>query len=151
MASISSSLEDYLEGILLLQRRNQDARVADLARMLGVKRPSVVKSLNRLKELGCVRQEPYGKIELTRTGQTRAREVLKRHQGIEHFLVDVLGVSPRDAEKEACRIEHVISRRTFSRLARLTEYLGQGRALSPAARKHLSDFVGGAAVRGEHD
>ena len=117
---MTKSLEDYLEEIHVLIRETGAARVRDVANGLNVKMPSVVKALAELKKLGLVRQKPYGNIELTEKGGRVASFVLGRHVVLKAFL-QKLGVSERNAEKDACLMEHILSAETMERVQ---EFLG---------------------------
>ncbi len=125
--SISASKQDYLETILDFSAESGQARSIDIARTLGVSRASVNKSLGALKESGLVEHEHYGDIRLTETGLRMARAVRARHNALKLFLVSVLGVSEETAERDACRMEHAVSRETADKLE---EYL---KKILPAA------------------
>lgn len=112
--------EDYLEAILNLEDADGEVRSVDVARELAVSRPSVNKAIGVLKDMGMVEQEPYSAIRLTSKGRKKAEEVAHRHELLEKFLIDVLGVSPKVADEDACKMEHVISKETKQRI---TEYL----------------------------
>ncbi len=118
---MSESLEDYLEAIHLLQKEKGRARVVEIARHLGVKGPSVTGALGQLSRRGLVRHERYGAVDLTPRGESLAREILARHRKLSRFLREILGVSEERAEKEACRIEHAMSRETWRRFERFLE------------------------------
>ncbi|MEW5894658.1 MAG: metal-dependent transcriptional regulator [Candidatus Omnitrophota bacterium] len=118
---LSASLQDYLEGILFVQQEKGRARVADLAGFLNVKKPSVVKSLLKLKELGLIEQEPYQAIQLTSSGRALALKISKRHNVLKDFFFQVLMIDEKTADRDACRIEHVISSKTFERLTQFVE------------------------------
>ena len=120
MAAMTQSLEDYLEAIYMLIAGNHPAQVRDVARMLAVKMPSVVKALHELKKLGLVTQEPYAAIELTAKGRRVAKLVLGRHTLIRDFLMK-LGVSRRNADKDACLMEHILSAETIDKIRIYTE------------------------------
>ena len=120
MAAMTQSLEDYLEAIYMLIAGEHPAQVRDVARMLAVKMPSVVKALHELKKLGLVTQEPYAAIELTAKGRRVAKLVLGRHTLIRDFLMK-LGVSRRNADKDACLMEHILSAETIDRIRTYTE------------------------------
>ena len=120
MATMTQSLEDYLEAIYMLISEDRPAQVRDVARMLSVKMPSVVKAIHELKKLGLVTQEPYSAIELTAKGRRVARMVLGRHTLIRDFLMK-LGVSRRIADKDACLMEHILSAETIDRIRSYTE------------------------------
>ena len=115
MATMTQSLEDYLEAIYVLIAEDRPAQVRDVARMLAVKMPSVVKAIHELKKLGLVTQKPYANIELTVKGGRVAKHVLNRHTLIRDFLMK-LGVSRRIADKDACLMEHILSAETIDRI-----------------------------------
>ena len=120
MAAMTQSLEDYLEAIYMLIAGEHPAQVRDVARMLAVKMPSVVKALHELKKLGLVTQEPYAAIELTAKGRRVAKLVLGRHTLIRDFLMK-LGVSRKNADKDACLMEHILSAETIDKIRIYTE------------------------------
>ena len=115
MTAISQSLEDYLEAVYMQIVDSGVAQVRDIASMLSVKMPSVVKAIRELKKLGLVLQEPYANIELTEKGERLARRVLNRHTLIRSFLMK-LGVSRRTADKDACLMEHILSAETLDKI-----------------------------------
>ena len=120
MAAMTQSLEDYLEAIYMLIAGDHPAQVRDVARMLAVKMPSVVKALHELKKLGLVTQQPYAAIELTAKGRRVAKLVLGRHTLIRDFLMK-LGVSRKNADKDACLMEHILSAETIDKIRIYTE------------------------------
>ena len=120
MATMTQSLEDYLEAVYMLIAEDRPAQVRDVARMLAVKMPSVVKAIHELKRLGLVTQKPYANIELTVKGTRVAKHVLNRHTLLRSFLMK-LGVSRRNADKDACLMEHILSAETIDRIRIYTE------------------------------
>ena len=120
MAAMTQSLEDYLEAIYMLIAEERPAQVRDVAKMLAVKMPSVVKAIRELKRLGLVTQKPYAAIELTVKGARVAKHVLNRHTLLRSFLMK-LGVSRRNADKDACLMEHILSAETIDRIRSYTE------------------------------
>ena len=117
---MTQSLEDYLEAVYMLISEDRPAQVRDVAKMLSVKMPSVVKAIHELKRLGLVVQKPYANIELTEKGSRVARQVLGRHKLIRTFLMK-LGVSRRHADKDACLMEHILSAETIDRIRTYVE------------------------------
>jgi DtxR family transcriptional regulator, Mn-dependent transcriptional regulator len=113
---VTSSLQDYLETILSLIRENKTARVTDIANRLNIAKPSVIQALTLLKEKGLIIQDRYGPVELTAEGERYALRIRHRHQVIYGFLTQVLGVSIEAAEKDACLMEHDLSKETFEKL-----------------------------------
>lgn len=116
MVKISSSLEDYLEAIFILFEHGGEVRLTEVADFLGVSRPSANRAVGNLKDAGLVEHEAYGQISLTPKGKTQASKVLRRHKLIKLFLTDTLGVDEKNAEIDACRMEHVMSRQTIEKL-----------------------------------
>ena len=120
MASMTQSLEDYLEAVYMLIAEDRPAQVRDVAQMLSVKMPSVVKALHELKRLGLVTQEPYAPVKLTVKGSRVAKQVLNRHTLLRKFLMK-LGVSRKHADRDACLMEHILSAETLDRIRDYTE------------------------------
>ena len=120
MAAMTQSLEDYLEAVYVLISEDRPAQVRDVAKMLAVKMPSVVKAIHELKRLGLVTQKPYVAIELAVKGTRVAKHVLNRHTLLRSFLMK-LGVSRRNADKDACLMEHILSAETIDRIRSYTE------------------------------
>jgi len=120
MATMTQSLEDYLEAVYMLIADGRTAQVREVAAMLSVKMPSVVKAIRELKKLGLVTQEPYAPIELTDKGRRVARHVLNRHTLLRSFLMK-LGVSRKVADKDACLMEHILSAETIDKIRTYTE------------------------------
>ena len=119
----TASMEDYLEAIVMLSEGGKVVKVTEISNALGVKKPSVTSALTRLSELGLVTHERYGSVELTHEGERIAQDVYWRHKILRLFLVDILNVDPVVAEGDACRMEHVLSRASLSRLAKFIEFL----------------------------
>ena len=114
--SLSESMEDYLEAIFELDKNRRAVRVKDVAEKLAVTMPSVNGALKTLEAQGLIIHEKYDYIELTDTGMTQASKIASKHHVIYIFLKEFLGVDADTAEKEACRIEHVLCTDTIERL-----------------------------------
>ncbi len=113
---ISPSLEDYLKAILFLKEENDIIRVTDLAKKLRVAKSSVNQAVTKLLELKLITHERYGPLELTPLGRRQAQKIKERHQLLQCFFNEILGVDRRIAEKDACNIEHYISSDTLDKL-----------------------------------
>ncbi|MCQ2483285.1 MAG: metal-dependent transcriptional regulator [Clostridia bacterium] len=109
------STEDYLETILLLQRKMGNIRSIDIAHELGYTKPSVSIAMKSLREKELITVTDTGYITLTDSGLARAENILERHTLLKNWLIK-LGVSEEVADEEACRIEHDISEGTFELL-----------------------------------
>lgn len=108
MAELHESGEDYLEAILRLQKENGVARSVDVARKLGVSKPSVSRAMSILEDSGYVTVGNIGSLELTEKGKEKADAIFSRHVLLTDFLVKITGVNKDQAEENACRIEHDI-------------------------------------------
>ncbi len=113
---VHESGEDYLETIYLLSKHNPFVRSVDIANELGYSKASISRAMRILREEGLVTIAEDGQVKLTKTGLKKAMEVYDRHTLITDFFMQVLGVNEVTAEKDACKIEHVISEETYLRL-----------------------------------
>lgn len=113
---MTQSLEDYLEAIYLLSLDRKVARIKEISDRLSVSKPSVVQAIKELKKRNFLSQESYGYIELTDAGIKKAKEILKKHLILKEFFVKVIGVSEENAEKDACKVEHILSEEAFSKI-----------------------------------
>ena len=113
---IRESGENYLETILILQNKLGTVRSVDVASELGYSKPSISRAMGILKNADYIEIASDGGILLTETGKKLANEILERHKIITEFLVKSLGVSKELADKDACRIEHIISEETFEKM-----------------------------------
>jgi len=121
---ISKSAEDYLEAIYVLSGEKGYARVLEIARFLGVKPPSVTQMLKKLRDMGLVHYERYGRVVLTELGEEVARKIASRHADLKTFLM-ALGLAERTAEEDACAMEHVLHEETIAALRRIGEFLSR--------------------------
>ncbi|WP_028829380.1 metal-dependent transcriptional regulator [Proteocatella sphenisci] len=111
---IHESAENYLETILVLQKRNGNVRSVDIATELNFSKPSISNAMKQLSSNGYIKMDENRMIILTDEGKNIAEKIYERHQLISEFLV-MLGVEQKTAVEDACRIEHVISEETFTK------------------------------------
>lgn len=116
MQKIYSSSQDYLEAILELSPDGKSVKSIDVAKKLNVSRASVNRAMNILKEQGYLTQERYGDIYLTEKGIAEGKAVKETHELLEKFLFEILKVSAKTAESDACKIEHCLSDETREKL-----------------------------------
>ncbi len=112
---LHESAENYLETIYVLKNRFGYVRGVDIARELNFSKPSASRAIANLRENGLVALDPNGMILLTDEGYKIAKSVYDRHTFLKSFLMSV-GVDERNANDEACKIEHDISLDTFEKL-----------------------------------
>lgn len=106
--------ENYLEMILVLTQKNGSVRSIDIADAMGFTKASVSRAMSILKRDNYIIMEPDGAIRLTKDGHKKAAAVYDRHVTLTRFINEKLGVDEEIAEKDACRIEHIISPETFA-------------------------------------
>ena len=111
---IHASGEDYLEAILVLQKKMGMVRSIDLARHMGFSKPSISHAVGVLKNGGFLTVDD-GFLHLTVIGREIAEKIYERHQFFTEQLV-AAGVDRETAEQDACRIEHAISDTSFRKL-----------------------------------
>ena len=120
---LSASLEDYIEAIFNLSGESKVARSKDIAEKLSVSKSSVTGALKLLKEKDLINYEPYGYVTLTKPGQVTAEEIVKKHNVLKSFFVDVLGVETDLAQKAACRTEHTLGPEIIARLLSFIKFV----------------------------
>lgn len=108
----NESIENYLETILMLSKQLPVVRSVDIANELGFKKPSVSIAMKNLREKGYITVMEQGYIFLTDSGREIAEMIYERHEFLTNWLV-TLGVDPKIAGEDACRIEHDISKESF--------------------------------------
>lgn len=113
--TLYESGEDYLETILILEKRLGQVRSIDVATELDVSKPSVSVATKKLRENGYLENRGGGDLLLTPKGREVAQEIYARHKFLTS-LFESIGVSSEVAEADACRIEHYLSQETFDRI-----------------------------------
>ena len=111
----TENTEDYLEIIAELLNSKGEARIVDIANELDIAQATANKTIQRLKNQGFVKKEPYRSIFLTLKGQQLASISKKRHIVVLTFLKK-LGIDPQTAEADAEGIEHHVSDKTLKKM-----------------------------------
>lgn len=109
---IQESAENYLETILMIQRRKGSVRSIDIVNELEFSKPSVSVAMKNLRENGYIKMDEDGFIFLLDKGREIAEKIYERHTLLTDWLA-ALGVDEKVAAEDACRIEHVISSESF--------------------------------------
>lgn len=110
------SSEDYLETILRLTNEMSNVRSIDIARALNYSKPSVSRAMKILSDKGFIYMDENKFIHMTKEGLEKAKDVDRRHRILKAALVNLFDVSPEIAEKDACRIEHIVSEETILKI-----------------------------------
>ena len=112
---LHASGEDYLETILVLQKKLSMVRSVDVARHLKVSKPSVCHAVATLRDGGFLTMDEDYFLHLTDMGREGAEKIYERHCFFRDKLI-AAGVDPKRAEYDACRMEHNISIESFEKL-----------------------------------
>ncbi|EJO5347629.1 metal-dependent transcriptional regulator [Clostridium botulinum] len=115
------SRENYLETILILQNKNGTVRSIDIAKALNFSKPSVSHAVRILKKSGHIEIDSKGYITLTDIGREKAESIYERHKMLTKFFVETAKVCEEIAEKDACKVEHIISDETFEGIKEFME------------------------------
>lgn len=111
----TASGEDYLEAILVLQKKMGMVRPVDIARHMGFTKPSITHAITTLQTGGFVERDEDGFIRLTDVGREVAERTYEKHCFFTEMLIEA-GVDQETAEADACRMEHAISEDSFQHL-----------------------------------
>lgn len=112
---LHASGEDYLEAVLVLQKKKGVVRSVDVAQHIGVSKPSVCHAVAILRDGGFLTMDEDYFLQLTDAGREVAEKIYERHCFFTQQLM-AAGVDPKTAEADACRMEHNISIEAFEKL-----------------------------------
>jgi DtxR family Mn-dependent transcriptional regulator len=110
-------MQDYLKTIYKLQRDRGAVSTSAIADRLHVTAASATNMVKRLARLKLVSYARYRGFTLTPTGQRIALEIIRHHRLIELYLAQELGVSLDRVDREAEKMEHVLSEDVEARMA----------------------------------
>ena len=117
---IHESAENYLETILVLQKKKGSVRSIDIVNELEYSKPSVSIAMKNLRENGLIEMDGEGYITLLKEGKEIAERMYERHTLLSNWLT-AIGVPTEIAAEDACRIEHVISAESFDAIKKFAE------------------------------
>ncbi|MCL2277376.1 MAG: metal-dependent transcriptional regulator [Treponema sp.] len=122
-AQIKQSAENYLETILILSLKGE-VRSIDIVNELEFSKPSVSVAMKNLREKGFIVVDDDGHITLTLKGRKIADSMYERHVAISDWLI-YLGVDKKTALQDACKMEHVMSEKSFHAIKEHIEKIKQ--------------------------
>jgi len=109
--------EDYLEAILLITRRYPAyPPFCGIAAAMHLSEPEVTSHLAELAAMGDLAFSKDGAVVLSEKGRETGQRVIKKHETLQCFLTEILGMDSSAASNEACKIEHAVSDETIDRL-----------------------------------
>lgn len=112
--------EDYLLSIYLVYERLSDkaegVKASEIARLLGISKPSVSEAVEKLKEMKLVKAKPYGNIFFTQKGLREVRRLVHARRVVEVFLSEFLGLKGNELLEETHKMEHALSEKTIRKL-----------------------------------
>ena len=111
--ALHESGQMYLEAIYVLLQKSEKIRAIDVGAYLGYSKPSVSRAIGILKKGGYIFVDEDGYITMSAEGKQVSEQLYERHTVISSLLM-ALGVDEETATEDACRIEHVISDRSFA-------------------------------------
>lgn len=114
--------ENYLKALLSLASTHGEVNVNDLARHLGIAKPTVTAMMKKLAEKKLVQYESYKPLRLSAKGKKEAGLVLRKHRLTEMFLVEKMGFGWEDVHDIAEQIEHIQSPAFFEKMDELLGY-----------------------------
>ena len=120
---LKASGEMYLETIYILSKKKSSVRSIDVAEYMDYSKPSVSRAVGILKNEKYIVVDKEGYIALTNKGYAVAEKIFERHTILSKALM-MLGVDEDTALQDACKIEHVISDKSFENI-----------------KKHLAEFT----------
>lgn len=123
--NLTHSAAHHLLAILELREKRGYARVTDVARHLNITTGSASTNLKSLKGKGLLAEDDNRFLSLSAQGEALARAVIARKNIFQRFLVEILQVTPEQAEIDACKTEHLISGETARKLQQFIENYDQ--------------------------
>jgi DtxR family Mn-dependent transcriptional regulator len=121
--TLTASMEDYLEAIFHIIAEKEAVRPKDIARRLDVRNSSVTGALRALADKALIRYAPYDVITLTPEGKDAAKDVIRRHEVLRDFFINVLAVEEKEADNAACKMEHSIPKGILERFIQFAEFV----------------------------
>lgn len=128
---IEDDIDDALEQLWLLR----EDRKMDLGHI--VSESAMILKEDMLSHLRSIRliQMEDGSLSFTAIGESRARDIIRRHRLGECLFAQTFGMPTREASDEACQLEHIISQEVAERIC---SFLGH-----PAKCPHGQDIPPG--------
>ena len=118
--ALKPSGEMYLETIYVLSQKKPLVRSIDIAEYMNYSKPSVSRAVGNLKRENYIFVDKDGYITLTDDGLALAQKIYERHTILSKVLM-MLGIDEETATDDACKIEHIISNKSFETIKKHME------------------------------
>lgn len=119
---VTSGLQDYLELIYNKIANNEEVKAIDIANQFNISRPSVSEALIRLSDMDLIVYEARRGIKITQKGADEAKKVIRKHKVLFDFFHEILKIDDKNADENACKIEHVIDENIIEQINSFTEF-----------------------------
>lgn len=126
--ALKASGEMYLETIYILSQKKSGVRSVDIAEYMSFSKPSVSRAVGILKKEKYIDVDKDGYITLTEQGALIAGSIYDRHTVLSKAFM-LLGVDEKTAAEDACKIEHVISEKSFNSIKKHINETDRGKTL----------------------
>ena len=139
---ISHSVAHHLAAIGELTIQHGYARVSDVARHLQITRGSASLTLKALRQKNYVLEDENKFLRLSPEGKKIVDGILAKRKIVRTFLNDVLKIDERQAEIDACKVEHLLSEETTDTLLRFLAHLLSEQAVPRSFREAYWGLAG---------
>ena len=119
---LSFSLGGYLEWVYNRINQNGAVKAIEISKELNVSRASVTEALNKLAQKNYINYGRYEMISITDLGIEKAKEIINKHNVLQFFFENILGIEKNEAAKTACGIEHIITENILNKLSEFNDY-----------------------------
>lgn len=134
---LTPNLEDYLKTIYRIEKTLKVVRTRDIAKKMNVKPPSAVAAIEKLKKMDLLEKEYYGAVNLTIKGRMLAEEIEKTFDILYRFFSEFLGSDSLTSKRDACAVEHCLSRDSLACIEVLLDGGTGGLAVKGEARQNI--------------
>lgn len=122
---LTKSQAHYIKAVYELSFSCDDGvQVCDVAEKFNVSKASACIALMKLSEQGFLYKDSERRAHLTKSGESKAIQLLDKFEVIKTFLVKILRVEESITDQDACAIEHVISTDTLCAVCRFSKRVG---------------------------
>lgn len=114
--------EDLLEFVYRTWRLGRQITSKEYAREVGITGHESAGLVRSLVTKGFLQEPENGYLKLTEKGQLEGMDCLARHEKLTQFFQMISGMEREEAEEDACRIEHYISRKGLEGIGNFLQY-----------------------------